>query len=154
LLLASGAGALVSTLGTGIASFDTLRSGANQAVAITELRVLASAQEAFRAGTCDGYASLDALLNPSSAIPNYPPGGPAFLPTPFAQPERNGYRFELTVDDPLPAQDGCPSPIYRHFSYTAAPASGSGRHFLIGPDGVIHAAEDRPATPEDPPPTE
>jgi hypothetical protein len=151
LLLAGGAWALVSTLGMGIASFDKVRAGASQAVAITELRVLASAQEAFRAGTCDGYASLDALLNPSSAIPNYPAGGPAFLPTQFAQPERNGYRFELTVDDPLPEQDGCPNPIYRRYAYAAAPASGSGKHFMIGPDGMIHAAYDRPAGADDPP---
>jgi len=150
LLLAGGAWALVSTLGMGIASFDKVRTGASQAMVITELRALASAQDAFRAGTCDGYASLDALLNPSSAIPNYPAGGPAFLAAEFNQPERNGYRFELRVEDPLPAQDGCPNPIYRRYAYSAAPASGSGPHFLIEPDGVIHTAEDRPATAEDP----
>jgi hypothetical protein len=150
-LLAGGASALVGALGKGASALGSARTAANESAVVGDLRTLASAQEAFRAGTCDGYASLEGLLDPSNLIPNYPPGGPAFLPPNFAQAERNGYRYELRVEDPLPPQEGCPSPIYRRYSFGAGPVSGAGRHFLIEPDMLVHVAEDRPATPEDPP---
>jgi hypothetical protein len=149
MLLAGGAGALLGTLGLGVTSLENARAGVNEGATVAQLRMMAAAQEAFRAGTCDGYANLDGLLQPSSVIPNYPAGGPAFLSPDFAQAERKGYRYELRVEDQMPAQEGCPDPLYRRFSYSAQPASGPGRHFLIEADGVIHVAQDRPATPQD-----
>jgi hypothetical protein len=150
LLLLGGAGALFRTLGMAVPSLGQARSAANDSAAIGSLRTMASGQQAFRAGTCDGYADLDGLMNPSSVIPNYPAGGPAFLPPEFAQAERDGYRYELRVEEPLPAQEGCPQPLYRRYGFSATPVSGSGRHFLIESEGVIHVAQDRPATPQDP----
>ena len=39
---------------------------------------------------------------------------------------------------------------FRRFLYTATPVEGAGKHFVIGADGVIHAAEGRPASTSDP----
>jgi len=122
-----------------------------EAQAIGRLRAVAAAQEAFRAGTCDSYADLEGLIHPSSVIPNYPPGGPPFLGASYAQPEHGGYRFELRVEEPLPASDGCPARSYRRFAYAALPLSGAGAHYMVGPDRVVRAAEGHPAGPEDPP---
>jgi len=121
------------------------------AQAIGRLQTLAAAQEAFRAGTCDGYADLEGLIHPSRVIPNYPPGGPAFLEARYAQPEGDGYRFDLRVEEPVPPRDGCPARSYRRFAYAALPLSGTGPYFVVGPDRVVRRAEGRPAGPEDPP---
>lgn len=147
LIIAAG-GALY---GSSIAAMTSARQSANESAAIGNLRSMVSAQEAFRAGTCDGYSDFEGLVNPASVIPNYPAGGPAFLSSDFARPIRNGYRYELLTEDPLEPQEGCPVRLYRRYSFAAEPESGSGRHFLVGSDGVIYAAMDRPATPQDAP---
>ena len=41
-------------------------------------------------------------------------------------------------------------PGYRRFTYVAEPQDQGGRHLLVGPDGIVHAASGRPATPDDP----
>jgi hypothetical protein len=89
-------------------------------------------------------------VNPVSAIPNYPADGPAFLPPEFARAEAKGYRFALTVEDPVPATEGCAVPGYRRFAYSAQPLESDGRHLVVGPEGVVHAAAGRPATLDDP----
>jgi hypothetical protein len=150
LLLAGGASFLLGTLGVGLGNLSQAESSARESVAIVNLRTLASAQQAFRAGTCDGYSDLGGLMDPASLIPNYPVGGPAFLPQDFASAERGGYRYELQVEDPLDLQDGCPSRLYRRYSFSASPVEGSGRHFMVAADGQVHHAEDRPATLQDP----
>lgn len=151
LLLAGGAYFAIGTLGMGIENLSQTGSTAREGVAIVNLRTLASAQQAFRAGTCDGFADLGGLMNPSSLIPNYPPAGPAFLPEDFALAERGGYRYELRVEEPLEPPDGCPSRLYRRYAFSASPVAGAGRHFLIAPDGQVRFAQDRPATQQDPP---
>jgi hypothetical protein len=150
LLLAGGASFLLGRLGGGLANLPQADSSARESVAIVNLRTLASAQQAFRAGTCDGYSDLGGLMDPSSLIANYPAGGPAFLPQDFALAERGGYRYDLQVEEPMELQDGCPSRLYRRYAFSASPIEGSGRHFLITADGQVRVAEDRPATPEDP----
>ena len=147
-LVAGGVGLL---FGSSIGAMTKARQSANASAAIGNLRTLVSAQEAFRAGTCDGYADFDGLVNPANVIPNYPVGGPSFLSADFARPIRNGYRYELRAEDPLPPQEGCPARLYRRYRFSANPESGSGRHFLVESDAIIYVALDRPATPQDPP---
>jgi hypothetical protein len=146
---ATGAAVFMSRRGGG--SIEQARTSALEDAAVTRLRSLAAAQAQFKSGTCvDAYADLPALLNPGSAIPNYPPDGPTFLPPEFARAEARGYRFALTVEDPVPATEGCAVPGYRRFAYAAQPLQADGRHLLVGADGVVHAGEGRPATPDDP----
>ncbi len=119
-----------------------LSFGDERAVA-DQLRALAAAQETFR-NVCDsGYADLEALLNPSSVFPDYPASGPAFLSDPaFRQQERLGYRFQLGVEDPVPATPSCPFRSYRRYRYSATPVGG-GRTLFIGNDGVVRATRAR-----------
>lgn len=128
------------------------RAAANEAAAIGRVRTVVSAEETFKGSTCRvGYADLDGLLHPAKVIPNYPAGGATFLGEDFAQGEANAYRFELAVDDPVAAAEGCPSRSFRRYQYSATPVDGRGRAFLATPDGVIHVANSRPATADDPP---
>jgi hypothetical protein len=124
------------------------------AAVLADLRALLSAQRNFREGTASAcgllYADLDGLLRPATVIPNYRPDGPAFLDPEFAQAVRGRYRFELAVSEPVAPAEGCPSRAFRSFRYAAAPLGGRGRHYLTGPDGKIHVAQDRPATFTDP----
>lgn len=121
------------------------------AVCVARLKAVAASEEAFRLGTCGSYADLDGLTNPVSVIPNYPASGPVFLAPELATPEGNGCRFELTVMDPVAPTAGCPRRTFRRFAATAAPTSGTGRYLMLGSDGIVHAAEGRPATADDPP---
>lgn len=120
---------------------------------LVELRGMAAAQRQFREGTAGacpgGFADLEGLRRPAEVIPNYRPGGPAFLGPEFEPAERHGYRFVLAVDEPLPASDGCPKRAFRRYRYLAAPLA-EGRSFALESDGTIHAAAGRPATPQDP----
>lgn len=134
-----------------VPSFLKPTAAAGEKAAIARLRTLALKEEAFRAGTCDGFADLEGLLNPSSVIPNYPPSGPTFLPRDFAKPEQAGYRFEMKVEDPISPGEGCPSRSFRSYEYSAKPLLGDGRFFVVGPDAVVRAASGRPATPGDAP---
>ncbi len=123
--------------------------------ALADVRAVIAAQRNFRAGTASScgllYADLDGLLRPAGAIPNYRADGPAFVGRELAQPVRGPYRYELSVSDPVAAAaPGCPTRAFRSYQYTAVPLGGQGRHFLAGPEGKIHAAEDRPATFTDP----
>jgi len=132
-------------------SMEQARSSAREEAAVGRLRQMAAAQAEFQSGTCvNAYADLEGLLKPGTAIPNYRPDGPAFLPPEFGRAEALGYRFELTVDDPVPETEGCAARGYRRFAYVAQPAEAGGRHLRVGPDGVVHAAAGRPATDEDP----
>jgi hypothetical protein len=151
LLLVGGASFALGTLGVGLQNLNQTSSAALEGGAVANLRTLASAQEAFRAGTCDGFSDLGGLMNPASLIPNYPVAGPSFLPQDFALAERGGYRYELRVEDPLQPSDGCPSRLYRRYVFTASPLAGAGRHFLVAADGLVRFAQDRPATLQDPP---
>ena len=148
-VLASGVTLVLMHRGGG--TMDEARTSAREGAAVARLRKLASAEDEFRSSTCvSAYADLDGLLNPGSAIPNYRPEGPAFLPPEFARPLALGYRFALTVEEPVPPTEGCAARGFRRFAYAATPADAGGRHLLVGPDGVVHAAAGRPATPEDP----
>ncbi|HEY3119054.1 MAG TPA: FHA domain-containing protein [Vicinamibacteria bacterium] len=127
------------------------RSGATRLTAresgvVRRMQALGASEAAFRSGTCEGYGDLDALVNPGSVIPNYPAGGPSFLPLELAAPEALGYRFQLQLEDPAPPGEGCPSRSYRRYTLTASPLDGTGRHFVMRSDRVIHTAEGRPAT--------
>lgn len=145
-------GGLAFATGASVKSLLRASESASESMAIGRLRTMLSAQYAFRQGTCDGYADLEGLLNPSSVIPNYPVPGPAFLEPGFAQTEAAGYRYELKVEEPVPPTEGCPTRSFRRFEYFASPLEGRGRRsFLITADGVMRAAEGRPATTGDPP---
>lgn len=120
--------------------------GDGEMAAVQRLERLAAAERHYEAGTCPGtFGDLDSLLRPASAIPNYPADGPAFLPADYAAAEAGGYRYALTMAEP----SECPSRGFRRFTYRATPV-GSGRHLVVGPDGVVRAAEGRPARAEDP----
>jgi hypothetical protein len=152
LLGVAASGGVVAMARRGGGSIEEARTSAREDEAVGRLRRLAAAQAEFKSGTCvNAYAGLEALLNPGSAIPNYPADGPSFLPPEFARADAFGYRFELTVEDPVPATEGCAVPGYRRFTYRAEPQDQGGRHLLVGPDGMVHAASGRPATPDDPP---
>ena len=105
-----------------------------------QLRILAAAEQAFRMVCNSGYGDLEALLNPSSVFPDYPKSGPAFLKDgTFRQPERLGYRFQLTVEDAVPPTPSCPFRSYRRYSYSATPLKAGGRTLVVGNDGVVRA---------------
>jgi len=147
---------LVPVIVAGIAALSThswlpTRSAVVQASCLPRVRAVVAAQEAFRTGTCGAYADLDGLLDPANVIPHYPASAPAFLGSEFAAAEDGGCHYELTVEDPVPPADGCPERSFRSYAYVARPLAGSGQHLLVTSDGVIHAAEGRPATPSDPP---
>jgi hypothetical protein len=124
---------------------------ADEAAAIAQVRSLIGAQDSFRGGTCgNGYADWTGLTNPASVIPRYPADARPFLDPDAAPAERAGYRFELTVEEPIPPAEGCPSRSFGRYRYSATPVTGKGRAFLGGPDRVIHVATGRAATTDDP----
>lgn len=124
---------------------------AAETAAVTQLRTLAAAQEAFHSVCNTGYGDLRGLRQPGTVIADYPAGGPAFLRSPaFDSPERDGYRYVLDVEEEMPPSPGCPSRRYRRYVYSAT-AMGAGRSLAVGPDGVVRAAEGRRATLDDPP---
>jgi hypothetical protein len=128
-----------------------VRTPSEERIASEQLRALAAAEDAFHSVCNTGYGDLQALLQPGTVIADYPPGGPAFLRGPaFQTAEREGYRYTLTVEDEMPPTAGCPTRRFRRFLYTATPL-GPGRSLAIGPDGVLRAAEGRPAQLDDPP---
>jgi hypothetical protein len=147
---------LLVTLGLAFVASNALGafsdSGSTETAEVTsQLRSVASAQAAFHS-ICDaGYADLQGLLEPASAIPSYPSDGPRFLPEGLARQGPASYRFEMKVGEALPAAKGCPARSFRSYEYSAAPRDGQGSHFVVGPDRVIRSAQDRPATLEDPP---
>jgi FHA domain-containing protein len=148
-VVASGVSLFLAHRGGG--TMDEARASAREGAAVARLRKLAAAEAEFRSGACvNAYADLEGMLNPASAIPDYRPEGPSFLPPEFARAEALGYRFDLTVEEPVPPTEGCAARGFRRFAYTATPMDAGGRHLLVGPDGVVHAAAGRPATPEDP----
>jgi hypothetical protein len=147
-VVASGVSLFLARRGGG--TMDEARTSAREGAAVARLRKLAAAEAEFRSGACvNAYADLEGMLNPASAIPDYRPEGPSFLPPEFARAEALGYRFDLTVEEPVPPTEGCAARGFRRFAYTATPVDAGGRHLLVGPDGVVHAAAGRPATPED-----
>ena len=147
--VASGASLFMTTRGGG--TMDDARVSAREEAAVARLRKLAAAEGEFRAGTCvSAYADMEGLVNPASAIPDYRPEGPAFLPPEYARALALGYSFDLTVEEPVPPTEGCADRGFRRFAYSATPTDPAGRHLLVGPDGVVHAARGRPATPDDP----
>jgi hypothetical protein len=147
--VASGASLFMTRGGGG--TMDDARVSAREEAAVARLRKLAAAEGEFRAGTCvSAYADMEGLVNPASAIPDYRPEGPAFLPPEYARALALGYRFDLTVEEPVPPTEGCAARGFRRFAYSATPTDPAGRHMLVGPDGVVHAARGRPATPDDP----
>lgn len=127
------------------------RGKVNELRVRAELHTVASAEAAFSAGACNnGYADLEGLTNPASAIPDFPPNGSRFLAPELAQVERAGYRFELAVEEPIPPSAACSVKAYRRWQYSAMPLSGTGKRFLALSDGTLHWAEDRPAKASDP----
>jgi hypothetical protein len=117
--------------------------------AVERLDRVATAQRAYQAGTCPGaYGDLEALMRPAGAIPGYAADGHAFLTAEFGLAEAGGYRYQMTTAEPVA---DCPSRAFRRYAYTASPQRGVGRYLLVGPDGVVRAAEGRPARADDPP---
>jgi hypothetical protein len=128
-----------------------VRTPAEERIASEQLKALAAAEDAFHSVCNTGYGDLQGLLRPGTVITDYPADGPAFLRGPaFETAERDGYRYTLTVEDEMPPTAGCPTRRFRRFLYTATPL-GAGRSLAVGPDGVLHAAEGRPAHLDDPP---
>ena len=118
---------------------------------LARLRAVRAAEESFRRVCNTGYADLEGLRNPASAIPDFPPHGAAFLSADLATPEAHGYRFELTVQAPmLPTQD-CPTlRRFRTYRYLASPVGGAGRFFLLAGERGIYVAVGRSPTLDDP----
>jgi len=128
-----------------------VRTPAEEKLANAQLAALAAAEEAFHSVCNTGYGELQGLLHPGTVIADYPADGPAFLRDPaFENAERDGYRYTLTVEEEMPPTAGCPTRRFRRFLYTATPL-GAGRSLAVGPDGVIRAAQGRPAHLDDPP---
>lgn len=118
---------------------------------LARLRAVRSAEESFRRVCNTGYADLEGLRNPASAIPGFPPQGAAFLPHELAAPEAHGYRFELTVQAPMAPTSDCPTRRrFRGFRYLASPVGGTGRFFLLASDRGIYVAVGRAPTLADP----
>jgi len=140
-----------STVAGGRGSRMLMRTPAEERAASAQLTALAAAEDAFHSVCNTGYADLQGLLQPGTVIPDYPADGPAFLREPaFETAEREGYRYVLTVEDEMPRSAGCPTRRFRRFLYAATPLA-AGRSLAVGPDGVVRAAEGRPAQPDDPP---
>ena len=126
-------------------------TAADEALALDQLKAVAAAEDAFHSVCNTGYGDLKALLDPASVIRDYRADGPAFLRgAAFDQPERDGYRFALAVSQEMPQAPGCPSRRFRRFVYSATPV-GRGRSLAVSSDGVVRAAQGRPATLDDAP---
>ena len=139
------------TVAGGRGSRMLMRTPAEERSATAQLTALAAAEDAFHSVCNTGYADLQGLLEPGTVIADYPADGPAFLRGPdYQTAEREGYRYTLTVEDEMPPSAGCPTRRFRRFLYTGTPL-GAGRSLAVGPDGVIHVAEGRPAHLDDPP---
>jgi hypothetical protein len=119
-------------------------------VDMARLHALVLAEQNFSAGTCGSFADLEGLVTPASVIPNYPAGGPSFLAAEYATREAGGYYYDLSVEDPAVASDGCPSRSFHSFYYSATPVSGTGKAYVIDSKGFVHVAEGRPASLSDP----
>jgi hypothetical protein len=157
--LALAASLLLAVLGCGAAMsyyrtplLDALVGPASREDAVlARLRAVRSAQESFRRVCNTGYADLEGLRNPASAIPDYPPHGAGFLPDELTTPEAHGYRFDLSVQGPMPPTQDCPTlRRFRSYRYLASPASGLGRSFLLASDRGIFVAAGRQPTLDDP----
>ena len=122
----------------------------NTAACAARLHEVATAEDAFRSGTCGAYADMEGLTNPASALPDYPASGPAFLSSTQSAWEADGCRLELTVAEPVAPSAGCPARSFRRYTCAASPVSGKGRFLLLESNGTIHVAENRAAAPDDP----
>jgi hypothetical protein len=137
--------------GTGISLLERAKSAGAERAATGQMQEMAAAQAAFHAICNSGYADLPGLLDPAAVVPNYPAGGPAFLPREgFSEPERGGYRYTLSVDEEIPPTPACPTRRFRRYTYSATPL-GPGRHLMVGSDAVVRVADGRPAGTQDPP---
>jgi hypothetical protein len=138
------------TLGPAGAGRSFMPAPAAERSAAAQLASMAAAQDAFHSVCNTGYGDLEGLRQPATVVPDYPPGGPAFLrDAAFDTAERGGYRFSLQVEDQMPAAAGCPARRFRRFLYSARPLD-TGRWLAVGSDGVVRAAEGRPPTADDP----
>jgi hypothetical protein len=118
---------------------------------LARLRALRVAEESFRRVCNVGYADMQGLRDPASAIPGYPRLGAPFLTAELARSEADGYQFFLTVHDSMPATADCPTVRrFRSYQYAAAPLDGQGRFFLLASDGAIHVAVGRAPSLDDP----
>ena len=137
--------------GSGTGLLERARGAGAERTAAAQMESMSAAQAAFHAVCTSGYADLDGLMDPAAVIPNYPPGGPVFLPREgFTAADRAGYHYRLSVDEEMPPAPGCPTRRFRRYQYTASPL-GPGRHLMVGPDAVVRAADGRPAEATDPP---
>lgn len=137
--------------GSGTSLLERARGAGAEQAAAAQLNAMVAAQAAFHAVCNSGYADLEGLFDPTAVVPNYPAGGPAFLPREaFAEPERAGYRYALAVDEEMPAAPGCPTRRFRRYRYAATPL-GPGRHLMVASDAVVRVADGRPAEAADPP---
>jgi hypothetical protein len=143
--------AIAAALGVAVPTPGAARSEpAAGSVDMLRLHSVVAAQQAFSAGTCGAFADLEGLLNPASVIPNYPPSGPTFLKPEYATREAAGYYYDLSVEEPAPPSEGCPTRGFHVFYYSATPVSGSGKAYVIDSKGVVHVASGRPASLSDP----
>jgi hypothetical protein len=150
-LVAAAIVALVAFVAYGRPWIEARRQDHALRLVAARLLVMADAQEQFRRVCNTGYGDIDGLLAPATVIADYPAHGASFIPAALAQPEAAGYRYSLSVFDPIATTPDCPiRRRFRRYSYTAQPLTVKGYHFLVGPGRLIHLAFDRPAAPSDP----
>jgi prepilin-type N-terminal cleavage/methylation domain-containing protein len=102
------------------------RVAANESATIGDIRVIISAQAAYRtanSGFYDGF--LDCLVGPSFCIPSYPTSAPTFLDSTLAsQVSKAGYHRSFVgggAPNPVPAMASATS--VTRFRYDATPAT-------------------------------
>jgi hypothetical protein len=113
-----------------------------EAVALTDVRTVLSAEAAYQGVNQDYVDTLECLAKPSSCIPGYPATSPTFLDVSLTRPEpKNGYRRWLVSGPPV---ENLPSSASRtstrHFAYVAVPLDSRWRSFCADETGVIFQA--------------
>ena len=96
-----------------------------ESLTIADLRVLASAQQAYAAQNCAFFDRLDCLAEPWRCLPSVREDGPIFLdPQVASLTERHGYRrrFYPGARPSVDPRAGCSPTSMLSYAYTAVPA--------------------------------
>ena len=112
--------------------------------AISHLRSIVSAEQAYSSANFGPFGSLECLAVPHKCVPGYPADAPIFLSSTDDAEERTRHRFvfhpgpEASVSDPL----GQRYSGFRSFAVTAVPLKADRPSFCTDGSGVILSRSD------------
>ena len=113
-----------------------------EAVALSDVRVVLSAEATYQGVNRDYYDTLECLAKPSSCIPGYPATGPTFLDVSLTGREpKSAYRRWLVTGPGVADLPPSASPTStRNFAYVAVPLDSRWRSFCADDTGAVFHA--------------